>query len=201
MIGQDIRADAPSPRRSVITLAVVGASGAIPVPRLNGLTLAAAKRRAAARGLRVESERQRRRHDARRRHRGRHRRIGTGSWSDGRDDHAADGPPNGELTQRDPASTNRHGCSTAFVIPIRRVAATSARVPRRSRNAPPSRAAVVLRPDRERRAEPAGPRHQSRSGTPGRRAAIRSRPGSGTSARTSTAEASAQTRFSSQWMP
>ena len=57
VIGQDIRADAPSPRRSVITLAVVGASGAIPVPGLNGLTLAQAKDVMRQAGLRVESER------------------------------------------------------------------------------------------------------------------------------------------------
>jgi hypothetical protein len=57
VIGQDVRADAPSPRRSVITLAVVGASGAIPVPELNGLTLSAAKSLLQKAGLRVESER------------------------------------------------------------------------------------------------------------------------------------------------
>jgi hypothetical protein len=57
VIGQDIRADAPSPRRSVITLAVVGASGAVPVPDLSGLTLAQAKDVMRQAGLRVESER------------------------------------------------------------------------------------------------------------------------------------------------
>ena len=57
VIGQDIRADAPSPRRSVVTLAVVGASGAVPVPEVNGLTLAAAKSVMRKAGLRFESER------------------------------------------------------------------------------------------------------------------------------------------------
>ena len=57
VIGQDIRADAPSPRRSVITLAVVGESGAVPVPRVNGMTLAAARAKLLKAGLRVESER------------------------------------------------------------------------------------------------------------------------------------------------
>ena len=48
------------PRRRgarVITLAVVGASGAVPVPEVNGLTLAAAKAKMLKAGLRVESER------------------------------------------------------------------------------------------------------------------------------------------------
>jgi beta-lactam-binding protein with PASTA domain len=53
-----VRADAPAPRRSVITLAVVGASGAIPVPRLTGLRLAAARDVMRRAGLKVESERQ-----------------------------------------------------------------------------------------------------------------------------------------------
>ena len=58
VIGQDVRADAPQPRRSVITLAVVGHSGAIPVPHLRGLTLATARDVMRREGLRIESERQ-----------------------------------------------------------------------------------------------------------------------------------------------
>jgi serine/threonine-protein kinase len=58
VIGQDVRADSPEPRRSVITLAVVGHSGGIPVPHLRGLTLASARDVLRREGLRVESERQ-----------------------------------------------------------------------------------------------------------------------------------------------
>jgi beta-lactam-binding protein with PASTA domain len=58
VIAQDTRAEAPAPRRSVITLAVVGESGAITVPHLRGLRLAAARDVMRREGLRIESERQ-----------------------------------------------------------------------------------------------------------------------------------------------
>ena len=58
VIGQDVRADSPEPRRSVITLAVVGRSGGVLVPRLRGLTLAAAGDVLRREGLRIKSERQ-----------------------------------------------------------------------------------------------------------------------------------------------
>ena len=101
MIGQDVRADSPAPRRSVITLAVVGALGrASPCRTLNGLTLAAARDVLRRAGLRVESERQNGALDhPRRRPRRRHRHPGAGKLvPPGAHDHAADGPPTGELT-------------------------------------------------------------------------------------------------------
>ncbi len=74
VIGQDIRADAPSPRRSVITLAVVGESGAMPRARPERPDAGRGQDVMRQAGLRVESERANggsttRDDDERRRHR------------------------------------------------------------------------------------------------------------------------------------